>query len=106
MERADELPFSVGKMRRIHFAVTLYSLLAISGPQLRGGTLPKAFVEETVRGHRQAGNTGINLGAGDAVRIKVSGNVDFGGAVLGDSVEDDTRPTGQLYRGLGLYGRV
>jgi hypothetical protein len=38
------------------------------------------------------GNTGINLGAGDAVRVKVSGNTDFGGAGIGDSVEAAARP--------------
>lgn len=63
---------------------------------MRGGTLPKALRRPFEVIYRR-GNTGINLGVGDAVRIKVSGNVDFGGAVLGigDSVEDATRPTGQ-----------
>jgi hypothetical protein len=92
-------------MRRLHFAVMLYLLLVTGGPQLRGGTLPKALTRPFEVMDRR-GNAGINLGAGDAVRIKVSGKSDLGGAVLGDSVEDDTRPTGQRYRGLGLYGRV
>jgi hypothetical protein len=30
-------------MHRIHFAVMLYLLLVVGGPQLRGGTLPKAL---------------------------------------------------------------
>jgi hypothetical protein len=35
------LPSAQGKMRRIHFAVMLYLLLAIGGSQLRGGTLTR-----------------------------------------------------------------
>jgi hypothetical protein len=81
-------------MRQIHFAVMLYLLLVAGEPQLRGGTLPEGFRRPFEVIDRR-GDTGINLGAGDDVRIKVSGNVDFGGAVLGAPVEEATRPTGQ-----------
>ena len=79
-----------------HFAVMIYLLLVADEPQLRGGTLPKALRRPFEVIDRR-GDTGINLGVGDAVRLKVSGNVDFGGAVLGigDSVEGATCLTGQ-----------
>ena len=75
-------------MRRIHFAVTLYLLLVTGGPQLRGGTLPKALRRPFEVIDRR-GNTAINLGAGDDVRIKVSGKGDLGGAARAGNAKED-----------------
>ena len=69
-------------------------LLVTDEPQLRGGTLPKALRRPFEVIDRRD-DTGINLGVGDDVRIKVSGDVDFGAASIGAPVEDATRPTGQ-----------